>query len=182
MFYTDSYSNRYYIGRPFVYNGQQYTRAGASHATFMSLGFTQVLVQPRPDDDYYIVSGPDVTGAYTSVDRNLADLKTNFKFKQKKMAHDQLVKTDWYIIRNAELGATDPTRAAIPTAVPTFRSGIRTAADERCAQIDACTTVAELETLMKAPAQLYNQDTETFYDNPDALTPYPTYAETFYSF
>ena len=70
--------------------------------------------------------------------------------------------------------------AAVPVAVLSFRAAYRTASDARCAEIDACTTVEELETLMKAPAQLYNQQTQAFSDNPAALTQWPEpLAETY---
>ena len=32
----------------------------------MQLGFTQVIVQQRPDSTYYAVTGPDSTGAFSS--------------------------------------------------------------------------------------------------------------------
>ena len=178
MFYLDTNTNkRYRIGTPFTYDGKQYTRGGASHNTFMSLGFTQVLIQQRPDDQYYVVSGPDNTGAYSSTPRSLADLKLNFKVQQKKQAHNTLRTTDWYIIRSDELGAAT---ASVPTAVLAFRGATRTAADTRCAEIDSCQTVEELEALMKAPTELYNVQTDTYSVNPAALTAWPEpLAETY---
>ena len=56
------------------------------------------------------------------------------------------------MIRSTELGVV---AAAVPTSISDFRAAYRAAADARCAEIDACTTVEELEALMKAPAQLY---------------------------
>ena len=180
MFYLDTNTQkRYRIGTPFTYNGKQYTRAGASHATFMSLGFTQVLVQQRPDDQYYVVSGPDATGAYSSTPRSLADLKLNFKLQQKRQAHQTLRQTDWYVIRSMELGVV---AAAVPVSVSSFRAAYRAASDARCAEIDACTTVEELETLMKAPAQLYDEPTETYSVNPAALTQWPEALATTYDY
>ena len=66
MFYKDSNNNRYYLGKPFKYGDTTYI-ANATHAKFMELGFTQVIVQPRPDNVYYVVSGPDSTGNYSSI-------------------------------------------------------------------------------------------------------------------
>ena len=54
MFYTDSNNNRYRIGKPFEYEGYYYGTALATHPKFMELGFTQVIVQQRPDPFYYI--------------------------------------------------------------------------------------------------------------------------------
>ena len=177
MFYTDSNNNRYRIGKPFTYEGYYYGTALATHAKFMELGFTQVIVQQRPDDSYYIVSGPDNTGAYSSTPRNLAELKLNFKLQQKRQAHQTLRQTDWYVIRSTELGVV---AAAVPVNISAFRAAYRAASDARCIEIDACTTVQELETLMKAPEQLYDVETETLSVNPAALTAWPEpLAETY---
>ena len=179
MFYTDSSNNRYRIGKPFTYEGYYYGTALATHAKFMELGFTQVIVQQRPDDKYYIVSGPDNTGAYSSTPRNLAELKLNFKLDQKRTAHQTLRQTDWYVIRSQELGVV---AAAVPVSISNFRAAYRAAADARCAEIDACTTVQELETLMKAPTQLYDESTETYSVNPAALTAWPEALATTYDY
>jgi hypothetical protein len=179
MFYTDSSNNRYRIGKPFTYEGYYYGTALATHAKFMELGFTQVIVQQRPDSQYYIVSGPDNTGAYSSTPRNLAELKLNFKLQQKRQAHQTLRNSDWYVIRSQELGVV---AAAVPVSISAFRSAYRTVSDTRCIQIDACTTVQELETLMKAPEQLYNDQTETYSVNPAALTPWPEPLATTYDY
>jgi hypothetical protein len=179
MFYTDSNNNRYRIGKPFEYEGYYYGTALATHAKFMELGFTQVIVQQRPDSKYYVVSGPDASGTYSSTPRNLADLKRNFKLDQKRIAHQTLRKSDWYVIRSMELGVV---AAAVPVALSDFRAAYRAASDARCAEIDACTTVEELETLMKAPAQLYNIETEVYSVNPAALTQWPEPLVTTYDY
>ena len=179
MFYTDSNNNRFRIGKPFEYEGYYYGTALATHPKFMELGFTQVIVQQRPDDKYYVVSGPDSAGAYSSTPRNLAGLKLSFKLQQKKHAHQTLRQTDWYVIRSTELGVV---AAAVPVSISDFRAAYRAAADARCAEIDACTTVEELEALMKAPAELYNQETEVYSVNPAALTQWPTALATTYDY
>jgi hypothetical protein len=174
MFYLNpNTQQRYRIGTPFEYNGVQYTKAGASHATFMSLGFTQVVPQQRPDSRFYVVSGPDSTGAYTSSPRPVEDLKTQYKLQQKQQAHNVLRRTDWYVIRSTELGVV---AASVPTAVSTFRSTTRTIADARCAQIDACGTTPQLETLIKAPAEIRSnpQDPNSpMITNPAAMMAWP---------
>ena len=180
MFYLDSNTNkRYRIGTPFTYGGVQYTRAGASHATFMSLGFTQGLIEQRPDSRVYTIVGPDSTGQYSTTPRDLATLKTNFKTEQKRNTHQVLRGTDWYVVRLAELGVVT---GAMPADVSTFRTAYRTAASTRCTEIDACTTVQELETLITAPAQLYDIDTDTYSVNPAALTAWPNPLAETYSF
>ena len=171
MFYLDpNTSKRYTIGTPFEYNGVYYTMQGATHAKFMELGFTQVIPQQRPDSQYYIVTGPDATGAYTSTPRSVSELKTSFMLAQKRTAHDLIRRTDWYVIRLLELGAV---QAPVPTVVTTYRAAVRSVADARCAQINAVANTAALETLMKAPEELYNIETETYSVNPAALQKWP---------
>ena len=47
MFYLDQETRkRYRIGTPFTYGDVNYTYTGASHNTFMSLGFVQVIEEP----------------------------------------------------------------------------------------------------------------------------------------
>jgi len=180
MFYLDPQTlKRYTLGTPFTYNGIQITAAGATHAKFIELGFTQVLVGPRPDSRFYVVLGPDQNGDYSQTPRNLTDLKTNFKREQKQQAHNILRGTDWYVVRLAELGVVT---GVMPADVSTFRAAYRTAASTRCTEIDACTTVQELETLITAPAQLYDINTETYSTNPVALTQWPDELAETYSF
>ena len=178
MFYLDTNTQkRYTIGRPFVYNGTQYTKTGASHATFISLGFTQVIPQARPDGEYYVVSGPDATGAYSSTPRDLNQLKLNMILKQKDMARQMMSSSDWYILRRLEMGLDS--NAAVPAAITSFRSDMRDAADNRCSQINSCPDVATLEALMKAPSEVYDMATETWVENPAPhLFEWPTPVDT----
>lgn len=179
MFYKDSNNNRYYLGKAFYYNNSSYGYTSATHEIFMSLGFTQVIVQPRPDGDFYVVTGPDINGAYSATPRSLEELKQRYKLKQKKTAHDTLRQTDWYVIRATELGVV---AAAVPVSISSFRAAYRVVSDERCAQIDACTTVQELEALVKAPAEEYNDQTQSFEVNPAALKAWPTALASTYDY
>lgn len=178
MFYLDSYNKRYTIGRPFEYNGYYYGTALATHEKFIELGFTQVVVGARPDDRFYIVSGPNNDGQYSSTPRDLTELKNSFVVQQKRQAYDLLRGTDWYVIRLFELGTTSPVAAAIPELVTTYRAAVRSASDARCAEIYAVTSIAELEALVGAPEQLYDDVTQTFSPNPAGLTPFPELSET----
>ena len=81
MFYLDTQTNtRYYLRRAFSYGSLQYSQAAATHETFTTLGFTQVIIASRPDSRFYIVVGPDNTGAYSSTPLDLAELKALFIF------------------------------------------------------------------------------------------------------
>ena len=100
MFYLDTQTNkRYTIGTPFTYGDKQYTKKGATHETFVALGFQQVIPQQRPDDRFYVVSGPAADGSYSSTPRDLAQLKTQYKQETKQQAFQLIQGTDWYVIR-----------------------------------------------------------------------------------
>ena len=162
MFYLDSQSNkRYYLGHPFSYGNKNYLPSGATHETFVSLGFTQVVIQQRPDDRFYFVSGPDNTGAYTATPRDLAELKTQYIRQAKTTAFQLLKGTDWYIVRQLELGSGE---SPVPADVTTFRAAVRAASTSRCDAIDATTTVEELKTLI--------DDTNVFPETPDEVSTY----------
>lgn len=174
MYYVDeSTQKRYRIGTPYEYNNVSYTTAGATHAIFMEHGFTQVIPQQRPDDRFYVVSGPDITGAYSSTPRDLDQLKLSFIMEQKQQARQLLRPSDWYVIRSAEGSG------AVPANYSTYRGEVRTTADLRCDQINGVSTVEELEALIKAPAQIldptWNEEGEPVYiENPEPyLTEYP---------
>ena len=170
-FWLDPATNkRYNEGRAFTYNNVQYTRAGATAATFTSLGFNGVTVGARPDDRFYIVSGPDNTGAYSSTARDLATLKDNFKKQVKLEARNILKTTDWLVVRLAE------NSDAIPAAVATFRDNIRTVSDDNCTKIDACADVAALKALIDAPREVLvdvNDPAQGYQANVAGLTPNP---------
>ena len=171
MFYKDSDGNRYRIGKPFTYQGYYYGTALATHDQFMELGFTQVIIAPRPDSNYYIVTGPDLNGQYTSTPRDLDQLKENQVNTEKQVAKQILSQTDWMVIRAMDVGVTV---AAVPADVSNFRSAVRGVCDARCNAIGSAVTVEELETLVKAPVQIYDQENETYITNPDPhLPPWP---------
>jgi hypothetical protein len=81
---------------------------------------------------------------YSEVDkpRDLAELKTLWIGKQKEEAGDLLSKYDWYVVRKAEK------TTAIPTAITTYRDGVRTNCKTREDEITACSDVAALKKLV----------------------------------
>ena len=181
MFYVDSQQNRYTIGTPFDYNQIQYSAAGATHQTFMSLGFAQVIPNQRPDDRFYIVTGPDTQGAYHSTPRELSAVKQGFKDSTRRTAWSLLKGTDWYIIRALE----EPITYTVDSAVHDFRVGVRAAGDARCAQIDACADIGALKALIDAPQQVPsdpNNPQGAYVTNTAALTPFPELPNTVRSY
>ena len=63
------------------------------------------------------------------------------KAQEKATAGSLLAPYDWYVIRKAE------TSKAIPTAIKTYRTAVRTACTTRETEIDACSDTAALVTL-----------------------------------
>ena len=144
MYYLDPQTNkRYQLNTAFTHNGIQYMREGANHDTFTALGFTQVIPSPRPDDRFYIVTGPDIHGQYTSTPRDLEQLKQRYIVETKRRAHAILVKTDWMVIRNIEVQTY-----AVTTEVTNHRQQVRSLSDLRCAAISNCSTIEELKQLV----------------------------------
>ena len=161
-------------GRPFTdSNGIQYPGNWLKLTSNEEKAAVGITYEPDPapfDSRYYYSAGnPRPVADGTDEDGNeYTGLKTGFIAEQAKNAGQILSNTDWYAVRKAE------TSKAIPAAIKTYRAAVRTACDARQAEIAAVSTTAELEALMKAPAQVLDTDGETLIDNPAAhLTPWP---------
>lgn len=148
-FWVDPATNkRYSENRAFSYGDINYTRQGANASTFTELGFTPVVVGPRPSDKFYIVSGPNNDGSYNATPRDLAQLKERLIKECSQQAWQLLTPTDWYAARAFETGT------AVPADVTSYRTGVRATSAAREAEITACTSVEELKTLVETPAAL----------------------------
>ena len=119
------------------------------------LGITEVADAPTYDSRFYWGDGT----AKALDDENAKDAEGNLlknpdgsqmvilgvksvlKAQEKATAGSLLAKYDWYVVRKAEKST------AIPTAITTYRDGIRTACDTREKEIDACSDAAALVTL-----------------------------------
>ena len=140
MFYLDTTTSiRYYVGTAFTYGGRQYTNEGATEDRFVALGFTKVTVQPKPDETYYTVSGPNDDGGWTSVAKSLDDVK-ELKIRAIKLAARAVLSvSDWYILRNFETGQ------AIPDGLTEFRASVRAISEVQINQVNACISMQQLE-------------------------------------
>ena len=88
-------------------------------------------------------------------------VKSVLKAQEKVTAGSLLAKYDWYVVRKSEKST------AIPTAITTYRDGVRTACDTREKEIDACADTAALVTLYGAT---YDKDGNFEKSN---MTQYP---------
>ena len=119
------------------------------------LGITEVADAPVYDSRFYNSDG----SAKALDDENAKDtdgnllknpdgsqvvikgVKSILKEQEKATAGSLLAKYDWYVIRKAE------TSKAIPTAIKTYRTAVRTACLTRETEIDNCADTAALVTL-----------------------------------
>ena len=120
-----------------------------------ALGITEVADDPVYDGRFY--NGDGSAKALTDVnatDKNgdplkdengdqvvILGVKSMLKAQEKATAGSLLAKYDWYVVRKAE------TSKAIPTAIKTYRTAIRTACATRETEIDNCADTAALITL-----------------------------------
>ena len=168
FFLDGSTGKRYSVGLAQIeHNDKIYVRPTA--ATYASLGFSEVTIQARPNDRFYLVTGPNDDGSYNSTPRDLDDLKSQYLAKEKANCASNIAPTDWYIIRAAEAGGT-----AVPAAITTFRAECRTCSELNEIEINGVNTAAELEALVKAPTQVSEDDGVTYVTNPAShLLAYP---------
>ena len=94
-------------------------------------------------------------------------LKTVWLAKQKETAASYMAPTDWYVTRHAETGVV------IPSTVSTYRADVRATCGTREAEINACTTTAELEALLTNPDKVINAEGEVVANTEPFITRWP---------
>ena len=158
-------------GRSFIdENGVKHPASwGGYEASYKaSIGLTEVTVKAKPNETFYWVTGPDITGSYTSVERALEDvsevdengdpllgadgnqivtpgLKSIWIAKTKETQGGLLSQTDWAYVRKMD------TDIAVPTEIQTYRDEVRLAAGTIEGQIAACADLAAFKALFVAP-------------------------------
>ena len=120
-----------------------------------ALGITEVADDPVYDSRFYWGNGTAKTLTDTNeVDENgdpvldsngdqvvTLGVKSVLKAQEKNIAGSLLARYDWYVVRKAEKST------AIPTAITTYRDGVRTACTTRETEITNCADTAALVTL-----------------------------------
>ena len=111
-----------------------------------AIGITEVADAPTYDSRFYWGDGTakaldDKTEIIDGVEYKTLGVKSVLKAQEKQIANSLLAIYDWYIVRKLEKST------AIPTAITTFRDGVRTACDTREKEIDASSDTAALVTL-----------------------------------
>ena len=181
MFYLDQETRkRYRIGTPFTYGDINYTYTGASHATFMSLGFVQVIEAPRPDSAFFIVNSPcNDDGSWSYSERKLEKVQQSFCNQQVQAAQDNLKSSDYMYARAAEQTTKQVGEVAVvPAGVVNQRDAVRLTCKANCALIMSAADIAALEAMIKAPAKVVEDpmaEEPVFITNPKPhLEPLPT--------
>ena len=110
------------------------------------LGITEVDDPKTYDSRFYWGDGTakaldDKTETVDGEEITTLGVKSVLKAKEKETAGSLLGRYDWYVVRKAEKST------AIPSAITTYRDGVRTACDTREKEIDACKDTAALVTL-----------------------------------
>lgn len=141
--YFDKQGNHYSLGVPFVYGDIRYTSTGATEELFLSLGFTQVPIQPRPNDKFYVVqSYPNPDGSWNYTPRDLAELKAAEIKQIKSIAQNMLQASDWQVIRKSETGEE------ISPPVAEFRKQIRSCNNANEDAVNKCNSIEDLQALV----------------------------------
>ena len=123
-----------------------------------AIGITEVADAPTYDSRFYW--GDGTAKALDDVDAKDEDgnllknpdgsqmiiqgVKSVLKAQEKATAGSLLARYDWYVVRKAEKDT------AIPSAITTYRDGVRTACNTRETEIDNCADTAALVTLYGA--------------------------------
>ena len=159
-------------GRSFIDdNGVKHPASwGAYEASYKaSIGLVEVTVETKPDERFYWVTGPDITGAYTSTPRALEDtpnvdengtpiidpdtmtqtttpgLKSQWIAQTKQTQGSLLAQTDWAYVRKMD------TDIAVPAEIQTYRDEVRLAAGTIEGQIAACADLDAFKALFVVP-------------------------------
>lgn len=128
---------------PFTHNGIQYPANWLRLSTKEekdALGIVEVEVQSRPDDRFYWVSDNN-DGTFTSIPKDLNDLKSTLITQVKSAAQSILSQTDWMVVRAAE------SNTSLDSTIKTYRESVRAKSNDIETAINACKKVDTLQAL-----------------------------------
>jgi len=120
------------------YNNTNQSFAFADGAVTASYGSATA----RAHADTLFTAQDESDGLGTEGEVAIKGLKSKHKEIIKQQASGLLTTYDWYVIKATEVGSY-----SVPSAITTYRAGVRTASNDMEVLIDACSTVDELATL-----------------------------------
>ena len=111
-----------------------------------AIGITEIEDPKTYDSRFYWGDGTakeidDKKETVDGVEVTTLGVKSMLKAREKENAGSLLARYDWYVVRKAEKGT------AIPSAISTYRDGVRTACDTIEKEIDSCSDITALVTL-----------------------------------
>jgi len=167
-FWLDSQDVRYTVGRPFQYEDRIYPSPSANREVFESLGFKEVVIGQRPNDRFYVVTGPGDDGAYSAVPRDHTTMVGELVVDQHDTMLELLSGSDWMVIRKVECGTEiEPEWVA-------YREACRNVCGRRQQSLMETKDTPELEALVTAPATVVPEIGKAGVKNPDPhLEPWP---------
>lgn len=126
------------LDTPFEHDGTSYPANWLRLATpeeRAAIGITEIVDQPRPDDRFYFVSGPNADGSYTAIPKDLAGLKTTWSSQMRQTAYTLLLPSDWLVTRKTETGTE------IPADWLSYREAVRTTCALAISDMEATTDI-----------------------------------------
>jgi len=154
-----------------------------------SIGLVEVTVEAKPDERFYWVSGPDITGTYTTTPKALEDtpnvnengtpiidpdtmaqtttpgLKSNWIAQTKQTQGSLLSQTDWAYIRKQDTGIE------VPADIQQYRNEVRLASGIIEDQISQCADLDAFKALFVTPTDADGNATGNapIYNWPDPI-------------
>ena len=122
------------LDTPFEHAGTQYPANWlrlASPEDRAAIGITEVVEQPRPDDRFYWVSGPDNNGNYTAIPKDLDGLKKTWTAQFRQTAYAMLLTSDWMVVRKMEEGTE------VPPVWDSYRHSVRVVCAQAITDLEA---------------------------------------------
>lgn len=132
---TNKKNEEYYINTDITYAYADGAVTG-SYGTPTAKNLDDTLYTAQDETDGLIPEGKSVG------DVAIEGLKSIKKRIIKQQASGLLTPTDWYVVKASEVADY-----SVPTDIATYRTNVRAKSNEMESQIDACTTVDELEAL-----------------------------------
>ena len=103
----------------------------------------------------YNIGADEVTGTYTSTEKDVTDLKEGMLQQTKEIAASLLVRDDWMVIREVEGGT------AMPDNIKTYREAVRTESNEKATAINALSDLDAIK-LYDATPYIETRKTATY--------------------
>ena len=149
------------VGRPFTHpDGRQFGGNWSLYTDSEKAALGLIWkADPEPfDTRFYTAPGTP---------KDVDEVKAYFTAEQKELASNMLKSTDWYITRKSE------TDTAIPEAVTTYRTAVRTVCAAREEKIAAVSDIAALEVLINTHPKIRNDAGEIVDNTATHLNSWP---------